>query len=102
MKHQPIEDGATALPIARAFLDTGGRFIISPEGKLEAIPNILRIFGSEKHPVDPNESRRGYVIARRLFRRLRNKRFARSVQALVVTDGTPTPNGWLVLEGGAA
>jgi hypothetical protein len=101
MSARHTQGGASALPIARAFLATGGRFIISPEGKLEAIPDLSRIYESTLHPLDPREARRAHAAARRLFRRLRNPRFARSVKCMVLMDGERTHHGWQVLRGEA-
>ncbi len=95
LKHRSVHQ---ALPIARAFVETGGRIMINPTGKLETAADLLRIFGSESNP---QEARRGFVIGRRFYRRLRDPRFARSVAALVAIEGERTANGWLVLDGRA-
>lgn len=92
------QGGASALPIARAFLATGGRLMIDPRGKLEAAADIARIFGPDS---DPKDARRSFIVGRRFYRRLRDPRFARSVKCLVLMDGEPTAGGWQVLEGRA-
>lgn len=96
MATQLKQGGASALPIARAFVANGGRLLINPKGKLETAGDLARIFGAD---ADPAEARRGFVIARRLHRRLRNPSFARSVAALVAIEGERTSNGWLMLAG---
>jgi hypothetical protein len=88
---------ATALPIARAFMEGGGRLLVDPQGRLEA-SSCLRWALPD---TSDRESRLGMAIERRFCRGLRNASFRRSVKALVVTEGRPTPNGWLVLEKGA-
>lgn len=95
MAERTMQGGASALPIAHAFLATGGRLLMNPQGTLEPTISVERLFGAN---VTPAEARRGYVIGRRFIRRLRCARFARSVQALVVQQGERTPNGWLVME----
>ncbi len=87
MATAPQQGGAQALPIARAFLDIGGRLLINPKGKLETAMDAERAFSS----------RRCFVIGRRFVRRLRDPRFARSVATLVAVEGDPV-NGWLVME----
>ena len=91
-----MQGGALALPTARAFLSVGGQLLLDPDGKLEAKPDVTRCFLNP----DAASARRAYVISRRFVRRLRDPRFARSIKALVVTDGEATRNGWLVLAGG--
>jgi hypothetical protein len=95
MSGHPTQGGALALPIARAFLATGGRLMVSPTGQLQAAADIARIFGPDS---EPRDARRSFVIARRLSRRLRDPRFARSVKCFVLMDGEPTANGWQVVE----
>lgn len=89
---------AAALPIARAFLNCGGRLMISPEGELEARMDLERIFGSNS---DSKDARRCFVVGRRLSRRLNNPRFASSVKCLVLMDGKQWDNGWIVAAGEA-
>ncbi len=89
-RHQ--EGGASALPIARAFLEQGGRLLLNPEGKLEAAGSFAWMTAD-----DPRQARRSYTICRRFYRRLRDPRFARSMKALVLQDGEPTSSGWLVV-----
>ncbi len=88
------QGGAHALPIARSFIATGGRLLISPTGKLETAIDSAKLFGSST----PKEARRGFVIGRRFHRRLRDPRFARSVATLVAMEGGRV-NGWLVMSG---
>ncbi|HEX8579919.1 MAG TPA: hypothetical protein VF655_10040 [Allosphingosinicella sp.] len=97
MSAPQAQGGAQALPIARAFLATGGRLMLRPDGKLETAASVERIFGPG---TDENEARLSFMVARTFSRRLRNPRFARSVACLVLADGQPTPNGWQVLEAG--
>lgn len=87
--------GAQALPLARAFLATGGRLSVSPRGVLEPVADLGRIFGPDSAA---REARRAFVIARRFSRRLRNPRFAANVKALVLQNGQPGENGWLTME----
>lgn len=87
------QGSAPALPIARAFLDMGGRLMINPDGELETGGGCRWAFGS----TPASEARRSFVVERRLYRRLRVPSFARSVKCLVVAEGQRTPSGWLVL-----
>jgi hypothetical protein len=48
--------------------------------------------------VSAAEARRSFVVERRLYRRLRNPGFARSIKALVAIEGAADQNGWLILE----
>lgn len=96
MATQLKQESAQALPIARAFIEIGGRLMLNPEGRLEtggglrwALPNV-----------SATESRRSFTIERRLYRRLRDPRFARSVRCLVLQEGERSDNGWLVMRGG--
>jgi hypothetical protein len=89
------QGGASALPIARAFLATGGRLMVDPKGKLKAAADIARIFGADS---EPREARRSFIIGRRFYRRLRDPKFARSVKCMVLMDGERTHHGWQVLE----
>jgi len=86
--------GASALPIARAFLGIGGRLMLMPTGKLDTQIDAFRIFGEQ----DPALARQRFVIGRRFTRRLRDPRFARLVGALVAIEGKRAANGWLVME----
>jgi hypothetical protein len=86
--------GATALPIVRAFVEMGGRLMLNHKGKLEisgglrwALPDI-----------SAKEARRSLIVERRLYRRLRDPRFARSIRCMILQDGTQQGNGWLVVE----
>ncbi len=94
MRDEAIKGGEQALLIARAFVEIGGRLMLMPDGKLDTQLDLWSIFGD----VDPTSARRGFVIGRRFARRLHNPRFARSVAALVATEGERTDNGWLVME----
>lgn len=85
--------GASALPIARAFLNVGGRLMIGPTGRLEIGGGLRWALAS----TSAREARRSFVVERRLCRRLRNPTFARSVASLVAMHGKPL-NGWLVME----
>jgi hypothetical protein len=96
MASRPQPGGAQALPIARAFLATGGALLITPEGALVTGGSLARIFGAD---ANPREARRGFTIGRRLHRRLRDPRFAASLKCLVIQQGERTPQGGLVLEG---
>ena len=95
MNAHHTQGGASALPITRAFLATGGRLMVNPKGKLEAAADIARIFGPDSEPKD---ARRSFIIGRRFYRLLRNPRFARSIKCLVLMEGQQTANGWQVLE----
>ncbi len=92
------QGGAPALPSAQAFIATGGRLMLDPNGELMTAADLARVFGADN---DAKEARRGFVAARRFARRLRDPRFARSVATLVAMDGQRTATGWLVLEGRA-
>jgi hypothetical protein len=94
MATHPKQGGAQALPIARAFIATGGRLYLTPTGKLETAAD-LRFFGPE---ATAKEARLGFVIGRRFFRRLRDPRFTRSVATLVAIEGERAANGCLVME----
>jgi hypothetical protein len=98
MAQQINRGGATALPLARAFLAVGGQLLISPDGELEPKPNISRCFMNG----NASDARRAFTVSRRMVRRLRDPRFARSVKALVVTDGSQWDNGWFVMRGEAS
>ncbi len=52
------QGGASALPIARSFIATGGRLLVSPTGKLETGIDTEKVFGS----TGPKEARRGFVM----------------------------------------
>ena len=93
MAARPTKGGAPALPIARAFLDVGGRLMLNPHGKLET-GGGLRWSLPE---ISAREARKSFVVERRLARRLRNRSFRLSVSALVVQEGVRTENGWLVM-----
>lgn len=83
---------ASALPLARAYLAQGGRLIIDDRGKLEPVGSFAWITAD-----DPKAARRSFVTCRRFCRRLRDRRFASTVKALVVQQGRKTANGWLEL-----
>ncbi len=87
MSRNHQQGGASALPVARAFIEIGGRLLINPKGRLETAMDAERAFSS----------RRCFVIGRRFIRRLSDPRFARSVATLVAVEGEPV-NGWLVME----
>jgi hypothetical protein len=79
-------------PLALAYLQQGGRLIVDPRGKLEAVGNFAWMTAD-----DPRTARRSFSVCRRFFRRLRNERFAGAVKCLVVRDGHTLPDGWLEL-----
>jgi hypothetical protein len=70
-QHQHTE-GASALPIARAFVAQGGRLLINPRGELEAGGSFAWMTAD-----DPRAARRSFTMCRRFYRRLRDPRFAR-------------------------
>ena len=78
------QGGASALPIARAFLATGGRILVTPNGSLEAQPNLERLLMTD----DARACRAAWTIGRRFFRRLRDRRFAACVKALALIIAT--------------
>ena len=88
------QGGASALPIARAFLDVGGRLMLNPHGKLETGGGLRWALPD----VPAREARKSFTVERRLYRRLRNASFARSVRCLVIQEGESQPDGWLVME----
>ena len=94
MNRQTNRGAAKALPIARSFLDVGGRLMLSPTGQLETGGNFAW-FTCE----DPREARRSFTACRRFYRRLRAPRFQAAVAALVAQQGDES-NGWVVLEAG--
>jgi hypothetical protein len=96
MSDHSEQGGASASPIVSAFLAQGGRLLINPNGELEVAAGSLAWASAD----DPRRARRGFTVCRRFYRRLRNPRFAGSVKALVIRDGEPTPNGWLVVRSG--
>lgn len=96
MKTHPRTGGAQALPIARAFVEVGGRLMLNPEGRLETGGGLRWALPD----VSAREARRSFAIERRLYRRLRDPRFARSVRCLVLQEGERTENGFLVMQGG--
>ncbi len=68
----------SAIPIARAFVEIGGRIMVSPQGKLETGGNLACFFLNS----NAKEARRSFTIGRRFHRRLCNPSFARSVACL--------------------
>jgi hypothetical protein len=93
MSPQRNRGAATALPIARAFVEQGGRLLLNPKGELEAGGSFAWMTAA-----DPRQARRSFTVCRRFFRRLRDPRFARSVKALVIHDGEQTANGWRIVQ----
>lgn len=86
--------GASALPIARAFLEVGGRLMLDPEGRLETGGGLRWALPD----VNAKEARKSFIVERRLYRRLKDPRFARSVRCMVLQDGARLENGWLVMD----
>lgn len=89
--------GASALTLANDYLKQGGRLIIDPKGKLDAVGDMAWLW-------TPNarKARHSYAICRRFFRRLKDERFAQTVKCFVIANGQRTAHGWLVMDGGAA
>jgi hypothetical protein len=68
--------------------------MLNPQGKLEtggglrwALPDI-----------SAREARKSFTVERRLYRRLRDPRFATSVRCLVLQEGNRSSDGFLVME----
>jgi hypothetical protein len=88
------QGAASALPIARAFLELGGRLMLNPQGMLETAGGLRWA----RPEISAREARKSFTVERRLYRRLRDPRFATSVRCLVLQEGTRLANGWLVVE----
>ncbi len=88
------QGGAQALPIARAFLEVGGRLMLDPHGRLQTGGGLRWALPD----VNAKEARKSFTVERRLYRRLKDPRFARSVRCLVLQEGARLENGSFVME----
>lgn len=78
----------------RDFVRTGGRILITPEGHLEegaGVPAAM-LTGTEAEAAECARASRAYFDVRARFNA--DRQIKRAVRML----GTPTPNGWIVLE----
>lgn len=84
--------------VIRAFLATGGRLLIAPESArnprepVEVSPDANRFAKGDWSEADA-------VSTRAMFRLARRWRAQPKIERLVRSLGTPTGNGWIVLEG---
>lgn len=80
----------------RDFLRTGGRILIDPQGKLTEGGGVPRAYldGDDAERAEVIRASRAYFGIRRRMRA--DLQIIRAVRML----GTPTENGWIVLEGG--
>jgi hypothetical protein len=67
--------------------------MLNPKGQLETGGGLRWALPE----VSATEARRSFTVERRLYRRLRDARFAKSVRYLVLQEGERTANGWLVM-----
>lgn len=98
MNRNPNQGGATALPLATAFVAKGGRIMLSPTGRLEAAMDPAIIFGAD---TVPEAAREAHSAATALLGVMTNPRAVTSLKCLVLRQGERTHGGWLVV-GGAA
>lgn len=79
----------------RGFLRTGGRILIDPQGKLTEGGGVPRqwLDGDDAARAEVIRASRAYFGARRRWRA--DRQIMRAARML----GTPTDNGWIVLEG---
>lgn len=98
MNRKTHQGGASALPLATAFVAMGGRIMLSPAGQLEAAIDPAIIFGAD---IMPEAAREAHRAATALLGVMANPRAVSSLKCLVLRQGERTPGGWLIVGGDA-